>query len=140
MELKIYSAFQIGDYVLGINLENNRLEALESTQLPPKLKQLFLANNKFKKLPMSIFKDQKDLKEVTLSGNPWQCDCDTVEFKEWLTSEKAIVRKFLIIEWIFLINSLWVKPNFGKQQNFPSASIGRSITVISIVCLKEIVL
>ena len=94
MSLNVYSTFHIKDNVFGINLDSNSLESLESTQFPPSLIQLYLSNNKLRKLPESIFEGQQNLKEATLSGNPWKCDCNTVKFMKWLTSEKAIVRIF----------------------------------------------
>ena len=70
------------------------METLESTKFPPNLIQLHLSDNKLTQLPESIFKAQMDLQEVTLSGNPWKCDYNAVNFKKWLTTEKSRVRNF----------------------------------------------
>ena len=91
MDLNVYSTFHIADNVLGFNLANNSLESLESPQIPPNLIQLHLSNNKLRKLPDFLFEEQQNLQEVTLSGNPWECDCNAMKFKKWLTSKKAIV-------------------------------------------------
>lgn len=88
----IYSTIHIEDKVLGVSLENNGLESLDTAQLPSDLIWLYLSKNKFRRLPESFLENQRNLKQLTLSGNPWKCDCDTLKFKKWLTSEKEKVR------------------------------------------------
>ena len=88
---KIVSVLHIEDDALGINLEHNNLSSLESAQFPTNLIQLHLSDNKLRRLPESILENQTNLKHVTLSGNPWKCDCK--EWK-WLASKNSIVRYF----------------------------------------------
>ena len=92
MAQNIYPAFHIEDHVLGLNLENNSLQSLEDVQLPPNLLQLYLANNKLRGLPDSLLDHQVTLKSVSLSGNPWNCDCSALKFKKWITANHASVR------------------------------------------------
>ena len=33
-----------------------------------------------------------NLKQFSLSGNPWSCDCNTLKFKNWLASNIQNVR------------------------------------------------
>lgn len=83
---KAYPSY-IEDRVLGINLTNNSLEFLDEAQLPPNLNQLYLSNNKLRWLPESLLVNQRNLKNVSLSGNPWICNCSTYKlFKKLLTS------------------------------------------------------
>lgn len=96
MTQNIYPSLLIEDRVLGVNLENNSLESLQADQLPPNLMELYLANNKFRWLPDSILDNQENLKNLSLSGNPWNCDCSALKFKKWLTSKYSIVRTFYI--------------------------------------------
>ena len=72
---------------MGINLENNSLESLDEDKIPPNLIQLYLSNNKLTRLPEIIIDDHLNLKELSLSGNPWKCDCYTLKFKKWLASK-----------------------------------------------------
>lgn len=88
--------------VSGISLENNRLEILDAAQLPPNLVQLHLSNNMLRRFPQSVIDSQLNLRQVSLSNNPWKCDCDALEFKKWLTSNIHIVRVFVYI-YIFLL-------------------------------------
>lgn len=107
MHESIYSKFLVVDKVLGINLENNSLESLETAQFPPNLIQLYLSKNKLRKLPESIFENQRNLEQVTLSGNPWNCDCDALTFKKWLTSEREKV-SVLNMYTYFFISSIYL--------------------------------
>lgn len=88
----VYSTIHIEDIVLGVSLENNGLESLDTAQLPQNLVWLYLSNNKLRRLPESFLENQRNLKQVTLSGNPWICDCDTLKFKKWLTSKEEKVK------------------------------------------------
>lgn len=90
--------------VLGISLENNRLNNLDPAQLPPNLVQLYLSDNNLKRFPQHVMDNQLNLKQVSLSGNPWICDCEALIFKTWLTSKNNIVRISIYI--LFLLNKI----------------------------------
>ena len=98
MKQNVYPSIHIEDQVLGINLENNRLESLENGRLPPNLIHLYLSNNSLKRLPDSIFENQEKLKNLSLSENPWSCDCNALKFKKWLTSNHKYVRILCICD------------------------------------------
>ncbi|XP_035227337.1 protein toll-like isoform X2 [Stegodyphus dumicola] len=85
------SQFEIRDEVLSIDLSNNRLSSLAEARLPIGLRQLHLANNTLQKLPESISNSLPKLRTVSLAGNPWECNCNTVGFKKWLLSKMDIV-------------------------------------------------
>lgn len=93
----------INDSVFGNNLTNNNLESLDEAQLPLSLNQLYLSVNKLRELP--ILDSRLNLKIVSLSGNPWKCDCSAIKsFKTWLTST-INVRKFQLFI-LYFIKSL----------------------------------
>lgn len=92
--------------VLGINLENNTLETLDADQLPPNLVQLYLSDNRLKRFPQHVMANQLNLKQVSLSGNPWMCDCHTLKFKQWLSSKNHIVRIFVYIYYNFFYQNI----------------------------------
>lgn len=96
MSQNLYPSLHIEDRVLGVNLENNNLESLEEAQFPRNLIQLYLANNKLRWLPDAILDNLTRIKSISLSGNPWNCDCNTLRFKKWLTSNHNIVRYFYV--------------------------------------------
>ena len=103
MDQNLYPSLHIEDQVFGINLENNSLESLEMAHLPPNLIQLYLSDNKLRLLPDSILDNLQNLKQVSLSGNPWDCDCNALKFKKWLTSKHDVVRIFFYFAWDVLI-------------------------------------
>lgn len=83
--------FAIYDYTLSLNLSNNSIEALKGVYLSRNLKELFLDDNILTTLPYSIM-SLKRLREVTLSGNRWSCDCDdgkALEFRKWMISKNG---------------------------------------------------
>lgn len=70
-----------------INLSHNRLH-----KIPPELfdeqrqmRELYLNNNALSKLPKKFF-DKPSLKLIRLTGNPWVCTCELLEWKEAITN------------------------------------------------------
>lgn len=70
-----------------IDLSNNNLK-----NIPPELfdeqkemRELYLQNNALSKLPMGFF-DKPSIKLIRLTGNPWICTCDLVEWKQAVTN------------------------------------------------------
>lgn len=94
MDQNINTSLHIEDRVYGINFENNNLQFLDEAQLPANLSQIYLSGNKLKRLPESFLDNQINLKHVSLSRNPWICDCSSIKFKTWLTTKNTIVSIF----------------------------------------------
>lgn len=87
-----YPSLHIEDRVMGIDLTNNNLKSMEAVQMPLDIIYLQLSNNKLRSLPDKLLNDLRDLKRVSLSKNPWDCNCKSLGFKQWLLSHKNIVR------------------------------------------------
>lgn len=80
-------------------LNNNIIDSLnrlESTWLLKNLVALHLSNNQLAEIPIHILEQFKggSLDELILSGNPWNCDCNTVRFQTWLQDNYRVVRNF----------------------------------------------
>ncbi|GFR19579.1 protein toll [Trichonephila clavata] len=72
-----------------LNIENNSL-SMADTDLPPSIKVLKLAGNNLPRFPMNKWSLIRfDL--TTLSRNPWVCDCEAWNFREWLVKNKESV-------------------------------------------------
>ncbi|XP_023239016.1 toll-like receptor Tollo isoform X1 [Centruroides sculpturatus] len=52
-----------------------------------KLQSLMLSNNKFTRFPVNLIQIQY-LESISLSKNPWICDCETLPFVKWILSEQ----------------------------------------------------
>ncbi|GIX95507.1 protein toll [Caerostris darwini] len=65
---------------------------MEEARLPEGMVHLFLANNQFRVPPTGLLNSLENLSRVTLSGNPWNCDCGTINFKKWIISNPNVVQ------------------------------------------------
>ncbi|GIY83329.1 uncharacterized protein CDAR_5531 [Caerostris darwini] len=75
----------------GLNLSNNKIQSLEEARLPRRTRFLFLDHNLIRKPPVSLLKSLEFLTRVTLSNNPWTCDCAALDFKKWIVSKSILV-------------------------------------------------
>lgn len=94
VDQNVYPSLHIYDRVLGIGLRNNSLDSLEGAQIPAELIHLDLSDNKFRRIPERILYTLQNLKSVFLSQNPWDCDCNTLEFRKWLLSNSEAVSMY----------------------------------------------
>ncbi|GIY04247.1 protein toll [Caerostris darwini] len=83
--------FAIEAEIEGLDLSNNKIQSLEEARLPSRTRFLFLDHNLIRKLPVSLLESQEFLTRVTLSNNPWTCDCTALDFKKWVVSKQIIV-------------------------------------------------
>ncbi|CAL1288706.1 unnamed protein product [Larinioides sclopetarius] len=83
--------FAIQDKIGGLDFSHNNLRSLENVHLPKETKSFFLDHNLLSRPDISLFYSLEGLGKVTLSGNPWTCDCETVAFKRWILSHSEII-------------------------------------------------
>ncbi|CAL1270617.1 unnamed protein product [Larinioides sclopetarius] len=83
--------FAIEDEIKGVNFSHNKLQSLEEAHLPGGMRHFILDNNHLQKPPLSLLYSLENLSNVTLSGNPWSCDCDLLSFKEWILYKSEFV-------------------------------------------------
>ncbi|GIY54895.1 protein toll [Caerostris darwini] len=88
----IWTNLEIQDDIAGLDVTNNSLHSVEEARLPEGMVHLFLANNEFRVPPTGLLNSQENLSRVTLSGNLWDCDCGTINFKKWIISKPDIVQ------------------------------------------------
>ncbi|GIY01980.1 uncharacterized protein CDAR_298061 [Caerostris darwini] len=83
--------FVIEAEIEGLNLSNNKIQSLEEARLPNRTRFLFLDHNLIRKLPVSLLQSLEFLTRITLSNNPWTCDCTALYFKKWVVSKSILV-------------------------------------------------
>ncbi|GIY33098.1 uncharacterized protein CDAR_439961 [Caerostris darwini] len=71
-----------------LNLSNNKIQSLEEARFPVRTKFLFLDHNLIRKPPVFLL---ESLEGLTLSDNPWACDCAALDFKKWLLMKSDFV-------------------------------------------------
>lgn len=86
-------AFSKTPHLTHLDLSHNRLEQLPEVVFEnTTLNELYLHNNKFKTLSLSIFQRIRDFprepKVVTMNNNNWHCDCHLAPVITWLIQEK----------------------------------------------------
>ncbi|NXF96673.1 GPV protein, partial [Eubucco bourcierii] len=59
------------------------------------LQRVYLNSSKLQSLPGDFFTGLPKLQEVFLDGNPWQCDCQILGFREWIQKSMEIVKNVL---------------------------------------------
>ena len=67
--------------VSKIYVANNHIQQLNLENLPPKLQILQIHNNRLKGINHTVLEQlnhTRTLKQITLNGNPWMCDCTTI--------------------------------------------------------------
>ncbi|GIX70607.1 uncharacterized protein CDAR_459781 [Caerostris darwini] len=83
--------FVIEAEIEGLNLSNNKIQSLEEARLPRRTRLLFLDHNLIHRPPVFLLESLEFLTRVTLSNNPWTCDCAALDFKKWVVSKSTLV-------------------------------------------------
>ncbi|XP_042907478.1 protein toll-like isoform X1 [Parasteatoda tepidariorum] len=76
--------FNTADYpeLEVLNLEGNKLTDIQ-VELSSSIEKLYLSRNNLTKIPYENWKNTT-LSQITLSVNPWICDCKAWDFRQWL--------------------------------------------------------
>ena len=76
-----------------LNLGNNNISKLDEDSFNrlESLKTLYINDNKLTTIYPVIFRDRSDLEALDLSGNPFDCSCDLLAFRDWLTRTRIPV-------------------------------------------------
>ena len=91
-------------------LQDNQIHSIENDSFLDVfyLKTLKLHGNNLQYLNVSLFAIMNSLTEVTLSGNPWFCNCHFgPAFQKWLRNHQRIVTD---IDYIYCMNDLIYTP------------------------------
>lgn len=85
--------FVIHDKIVSLDLSYNNIGSLDEIVFFRNLEKLYLDHNRLTTLPYDIM-DLPKLKEMSLSGNKWECDCDAgkaIAFRNWLLPDERHV-------------------------------------------------
>ena len=82
--------------VVTLYLQDNKLKILphDMFMLLTSLTNVFIHDNMLKKINVQMLNNtSSDIQELTLHGNPWNCDCDYgLPLKEWIENHLDIVK------------------------------------------------
>ncbi|NXS55519.1 GPV protein, partial [Brachypteracias leptosomus] len=78
----------------NVSLFDNRLEVLPRNLFRNlrHLQKVYLNDTKLQSLPGDFFTGLPELQEIFLDDNPWKCDCQILDFQEWLQKNTEIVQ------------------------------------------------
>ncbi|XP_077518808.1 uncharacterized protein LOC144128898 isoform X2 [Amblyomma americanum] len=83
-----------------VHLDGNDLRAIDAKRLPRRLHHLSLTNNSLRSLTpetMAMFANSSATLSLSLSNNPWICDCTTFPFKVWLRGHVYMIKDYMNI-------------------------------------------
>lgn len=91
-------AFTAGQHCLcsavppgGLKVNCSSLKLMDLSLLPPETTQLDLQDNWLTSVPPGLFDKLVALEKISLSGNPFHCDCRIQYLRSWLLRNRAIV-------------------------------------------------
>ncbi|XP_070766725.1 platelet glycoprotein IX [Enoplosus armatus] len=77
----------------GLQVNCSTLNLIELPHLPSDTTELHLQDNRLTSVSPGLFDRLVGLKKVSLSGNPFHCDCRIRYLRNWLLKNRAIVSK-----------------------------------------------
>lgn len=77
--------------ITKISAINNKIAVVTSDSIADDLKFLDLRNNSLRYLSKEVIKKLKNLQTLSLSGNPWLCDCSSLDFFNNIKSIKHLI-------------------------------------------------
>lgn len=88
------------DNLTKVYLDGNVLKTIDAKRFPRRLQYLSLTNNSLRYLTpelMTTFANSSATLRLSMSGNPWICDCSTFQFKVWLRGHVYMIEDYLDI-------------------------------------------
>lgn len=75
--------------VIRLSAQHNKITSLQELEANylKNLLTLNLSNNRLTDIPVHVLERLRELQELSLGGNPWDCDCNTVSFQQWLRTQ-----------------------------------------------------
>ncbi|XP_018556575.1 glycoprotein IX (platelet) [Lates calcarifer] len=78
---------------VGLQVNCSSLNLMELPSLPSDITELHVQDNRLTSVSTGLFDRLVGLKKVSLSGNPFHCDCKIQYLRNWLLKNRAIVLK-----------------------------------------------
>ncbi|XP_038137740.1 glycoprotein IX (platelet) [Cyprinodon tularosa] len=75
----------------GLSVNCSSLKLMELPHLPSETTELYVHDNQLTSVPPGWFDRLPNLKKVSLSPNPFRCDCSIQYLRNWLLKNKAVV-------------------------------------------------
>ncbi|XP_042348602.1 glycoprotein IX (platelet) isoform X2 [Plectropomus leopardus] len=75
----------------SLQVNCSSLELVQLPHLPSDTTELHVQNNRLTSVPPGLFDKLVGLKKVSLSGNPFHCDCNIQYLRNWLLTTRAVV-------------------------------------------------
>lgn len=77
----------------GLKVNCSFLSLVDLSRLPSDATELFIQDNRLTSVPPGLFDRLVGLKKVSLSGNPFHCDCRIQYLRNWLLRNRDVVSK-----------------------------------------------
>ncbi|XP_070696428.1 platelet glycoprotein IX [Pempheris klunzingeri] len=77
----------------GLRVNCSSLNLMEVPPLPSDTTELHVQDNQLTSVPPGLFDRLVGLKKVSLSGNPFHCDCKIKYLRIWLLRNRAVISK-----------------------------------------------
>ncbi|XP_021176592.2 glycoprotein IX (platelet) [Fundulus heteroclitus] len=75
----------------GLRVNCSSLSLMELPRLPPETTELYVQHNQLTSVAAGHFDRLVELNKVSLSPNPFRCDCSIQYLRDWLLKNRAVV-------------------------------------------------
>ncbi|MED6263330.1 hypothetical protein CHARACLAT_003491 [Characodon lateralis] len=75
----------------GLSVNCSSLNLMDLPHLPSETTELYVQNNQLTSVPPGQFDRLVNLKKVSLSPNPFRCDCSIQYLRDWMLKNRAII-------------------------------------------------
>lgn len=96
-------------YLHGVHLSFNNIDTIadEAFSKVPNFKSLEINSNNLTNLKNSTFAHHKNLYTLNLDGNPWNCNCDLKDFRDWAIERNLYTSPITCNEPSYLHGKTW---------------------------------